>query len=85
MKVLAEHKYQNDKAIRVLYLNTSDQKRLEVPECDTLALCFDLDGEETRFYLRPDEVVMVINLLSRGLFNSVKGYEIGLVRASQKI
>jgi hypothetical protein len=85
MKIIAEHKYDNRKALRVRYLNSSDQKRLGVPDCDTLALCFD-DGEnESRWYLRPDEAVMLINLLSRGVFNSVAGYDIGLLRGSRKI
>lgn len=85
MKVLAEHRYQNNKALRVLYLTTSDQKSLGVPECDTLAICFDDGEKETRWYIRPDEAVMLINLLSRGIFNSVSGYEIGLLRGSKKI
>lgn len=84
MKILAEHKYKNDKAIRVLYLNSTDQRKLGVPKCDTLALCFEMDDHETRYYIRPDEAVLIIRLLSEGVFKSVRGYEVGLLREAAK-
>jgi hypothetical protein len=80
MKTLSTYRFRNDKAIEVVYLNPSDQKRKGVPECDNLGLAFESPEGRTVFYLRPDEAVIVINLLSDALFKAVRSYEIGLLR-----
>jgi hypothetical protein len=74
MKCLAEHKFENDKSIAVMFL---DQPKEGVPEVDTLALVFRDGDKHTGHHMRPDEALIVIRLLSEGLYESVKGYEIG--------
>jgi hypothetical protein len=77
MKVLSSHKFENDKEIRVVRLTADDQKRLDVPECDVLGMAFRRDGRWKWLCFRPDEAVLMIRLLSEGLFESVQGYSLG--------
>jgi hypothetical protein len=80
LKVLSSHSFKNDKTISVGYLNRTDQRKFGVPECDTLALTF-ITGEYERSYcIRPDEALIIIQLLAEAVVKSVKGYEVGLKR-----
>lgn len=78
MKVLASHKFKNDKSLEVRYLNRTDQRKLGVLEPDVLSLTRIDDGTEHSTYIRPDEAVILIQLLAEAVYKSVKGYEIGL-------
>jgi hypothetical protein len=80
MKILASHKFKNDKEICVGYLNRKDQRKFGVPETDTLALTFITDEYERSYCIRPDEAIIIIQLLAAALYGSVKGYAVGLKR-----
>jgi hypothetical protein len=81
VKVLSSHKFKNSdtgKELRVLYFNKSDQKRLNLPDKDVLAISRIDDGDERRTYIGTDEAVMMIWLLSEAVYRSTKAYEIGI-------
>jgi hypothetical protein len=80
MKTLGRFKFINRKEIRALYLSRTDQKRLKVPECDSLALCFIEGEDEHRTYLRPDEALIIARLLTDAVYQTTSAYEIGLKR-----
>jgi hypothetical protein len=80
LKVLASHKFKNDKEILVAYLDRKDQRKMGVPEEDTLALTFITDEYERSYCIRPDEALIIIRLLAEAVDKSVKGYAIGIKR-----
>jgi hypothetical protein len=76
MKTVAEHYYNvNKKKLRVIYTQ-NPKKDFGLPPCDVLVL--DFNG--LKIGIRPDEAIMLINLLSKAVFNTVKSYEMGLLR-----
>jgi hypothetical protein len=77
MKVLAEHKFKNNKAIRVMRTDKTYRKKHGIPEVDTLALCFaESEDYERTTAIRPDEAIILIGLLSEAVYKSVKSYEV---------
>jgi hypothetical protein len=76
VKVLSSYKFENDKEIRVVQLTADDQKRLDVPECDVLGMAFRRGGRWKWLCFRPDEAVLMIRLLSEGIFKGVTEYRI---------
>ncbi len=80
MKTLSSYKFKNNKEIRVDFLNRRDQKKMGVPECDNHMLVFEKSDEATRIGLRPDEMIILINLLSEALFKSVSAYELSILK-----
>lgn len=84
MKVLASHRFKNDRELRILFLNRADQRKLGVAEKDTLVLSRVYDeGHSKDTHLSPDEAIVLIQLLSKAVYESVKGYEIGLKRQTK--
>lgn len=76
MRVLASHEFSNDKAIKVLLLDKDDQQRVGAPGPDVFVLA-RIDGERSKdTFLRPDEALIIIKLLSEALYKAVTGYEI---------
>jgi hypothetical protein len=80
MRVLSAYRFKNSKEIRVEHVTKSEARKHGVPECDSLALVFDMEFGIERLFIRPDEAVIIINLLSDALYKSVKGYDVGLLR-----
>jgi hypothetical protein len=80
MKILSQYNFLNDKTIRVVYHSDSELKKKKMPVCDAFSLEFVTKGEVTGFGLRPDEMAIIIRLLSDALFKGIKTYHIGLLR-----
>ncbi len=80
MKTLSEYKFKNNKSIRVVYRNSKETKKAGLPDCDAFSLEFIINGKRTGFGIRPDEMVIIINLLSEGLYKGIDGYNIGILR-----
>jgi hypothetical protein len=77
VKVLASHKFKNDKEICIGYLNRKDARKFNVPDADSMALCF-LEGEDYQraITIDADEALIIIGLLAEAMRKSVKRYEI---------
>jgi hypothetical protein len=80
MKVLSSFTFKSGKVIQVSYLTRKDTRKLGVPEEDTLALTFISEEFERSYCIKPDEALIIIQLLATAVFKSVKGYAVGLVR-----
>jgi hypothetical protein len=79
VKVLASHKFKNGKEMQVLYLNRTDQRKLGVPEVDTMAFArLDENDIEWRTYITPIEAIIIIQLLAEALNVSVKAWKVGI-------
>jgi hypothetical protein len=79
MKVLASHKFKNDKEICIGHLSRRDSKRFGLPDNDSMAMCF-IEGEDYQraIGIDVDEALIIIQLLSEAIRKSVKRYEIEL-------
>lgn len=80
MKILSEYKFHNKKAIRLVYRTKKETKEIGLPICDAFVLEFDAGGEKTAVGLRPDEMVIIIRVLSDALFKGIENYDIGVLR-----
>lgn len=80
MKILSEYKFKNKKSIRVVYRTSKETKAKKLPDCDAFTLEFVVDGEVSGFGIRPDEMVIIIRLLSDALFQGIKTYSIGILK-----
>ena len=75
-KIIAKHRFKNNKSIQVGVCDKSpiDLMFLELQ---------DKDGKHT-WYLRPDEVVLIIKLLSELILKRVINYEVNLGKKTSK-
>jgi hypothetical protein len=76
MRILASHKFADleRKEIRVLQLSPRECSELQLPDGDQLALETIAGGKTHRTYLRPDECLILIRLLSKGVYLAVEGF-----------
>lgn len=73
----------NGREIAVFYLNKRELKKKKIHIHDCIMLQFDSqDGGDKGIYMRPDEALLVAELLISGVNRSVKGYDMGCVKKS---
>src|ERR1035437_1519886 len=72
--VLAEHLFSKNKKILRVVFAKNPKKDWGLPDCDHLII--DFNGY--KIGVRPDEVLILIKLLSQALYNTVKTYNIGI-------
>ncbi len=80
MKILGKYTFKNKKEIRLVFHNTKSQKKLGLPDCDNYTLEFWNKDKVTSMGLRPDEIAIIISILGAGLFKSVEGYDLKLLK-----
>ena len=79
-KIIAQHKYINDKAIKVGVCNNIKG----VPASDKLYLQIEDKELVHIFYLRPDEIILLIKLLSELILKRVIKYEVNIGKKTKE-
>ncbi len=82
MKKVSNYIFQkNGREIAVFYLNKKQLKKKNLHVYDCIMLQFDAqEGGDKGVYMRPDEALLVAELLTAAVRKSVKAYDMGVER-----
>lgn len=78
--IIAQHRYENNKAIIVGICN----KIKGIPKVDNLFLQIEDKELVHIFYLRPDEIILIIKLLSELILKRVVNYEVNIGKKTKE-
>lgn len=82
MKIINQYKFKNGKILQICLLNSKDKGK-KIPKVDDLLFHWSMDNGrsfEDGLYIRADEALLIVKMLSDAVYKITKGYNIGLLK-----